>query len=175
MATAQDEKTFEVNQEAATDELSDDDEVEETTEVLSSTNQEGLNGRELIFNHDSFPWLDLSVVEGSTKTYFAEVSEFTKERPDTTLHRGSKGGPTCGLSWLSWGRSFRCGVGPDDLSSTWTQFTRSGFSFKQYFPFEWRGTNYRLARARAAEGKYFLAYFKVVDDATGELLAQGWT
>ena len=183
MATSKDEKTLDVTKEER--ELSDSD---EESEILPKTERQGPGGKVLTFNHTDSVGLSRStqILEGQSPAYFIAISQFaaqfTRKKPDLTLHRGGEDGAVVATSYWSWPRTFKCGIGggSDDASTEWTEMKRSGFFGGRVFAFEWKGATYRLARAKSEDtdgiqagklGHILGKHFKVVDDKSGDLLA----
>jgi hypothetical protein len=173
MATINDEKISTVEKEVQVDESSDEGELEE----LPANIEQKLNGRELQFSYAGFPWRNVSMVEGSTPAYFADVSEFTPKTPDITLHKGDKKGPTVGAAHYRFSRSVTAGVGSNEVNMVWTELKRGSLLEKTKFRFQWDGRSYILQRASSADHqktgaqRLLLTHFKVVDEASGEMIA----
>ena len=155
---------------------SEDEELETLPSKDAQSLKANLSGKELIVEHASFPWRDMQITHEGKPAYFADISEFKTGRPDITLHKGGKEGHVVGASRFRFSRSFKVGVGPDDLSMNWIEMKRRG-AFKSGVHIEWDGKAYSLRRAKSAEhgstglGKLLLSHFKVEEDATGRLVA----
>lgn len=114
MAGCKNEKTLDLNKEEQ--ELSESE--DEDLEVLPTKDQYGPNGKELTFNHTDRAGLsrDLKVLAGQVRVYYMEVSNFTRNKPDITLHAGQSDGLVLAASHFAWSRAFKCGLGLDELS-----------------------------------------------------------
>jgi hypothetical protein len=173
MTSINDEKIATVEKEVQVDESSDEGELEE----LPANIEQKLNGRELTFSYTGFPWRDVSIVEGSNPAYYAEVSEFTPKKPDITLHRGEKRGATVGAAHYQFHRSVKAGLGSNETNMVWTELKRGRLLEKTKFKFQWDGRSYILQRAASADHqttaaqRLLLTHFKVVDEASGEMVA----
>lgn len=157
-------------------EIPSSSEGETMVETLSPKELNQPYSREYIVNYGDFPWRDMELLHGSTPAYWAENSEITRKKPDITLRGGGKDGPVVGFSRYRFSRSLTCGVGSDDISADWIKMERAGM-FKCAFKFEWREKHYTLRHAKTADygGKgmqrLLWSHFKVVDDASGKLIA----
>lgn len=176
MAAFKNEKTLEIKKDERELSESDDDELE-----VLSTNEEqhGPTGKALSFNHtDSFQLSrDMVIQDGETSIYYADVSEFSRKRPDITLHRGSQDGPVVAASYYGFSKKIRLGVGSDDISMVWTELKRGGSFMSKRYAFEWDGKPYLLQRATSKDtkvtglSKMMLTHFKIVEVESGELVA----
>ena len=176
MAGFKNEKTLEIKKEEQ--DLSDSN--DEELEVLPSKDEQyGPTGKALTFNHtDSFHLSrDMIIQDAETPTYYADVSEFSRNKPDITLHRGGKDGPVVAASWYGPRKKIRLGVGSDDISMVWIELKRGGHLMSKRYAFEWDGKPYLLQRATSKDtkvtglSKLMLTHFKVVDVESGELVA----
>ena len=175
MATFKNEKTLDV--EKGERQLSESD--DEDLDILAEREeQDGPAGKALSFNHtDSFQMSrDMIIQDDKTPVYYADVSEFTRHKPDITLHRGSDDGPVVAASFFGWGK-FRLGLGSDDISMVWTELKRGGAFMSKRYAFEWKGRPYILQRAKSSDthvtgfSKLMLTHFKVVEADSGEVIA----
>ena len=176
MAAFKNEKTLDVGKEER--ELSESD--DEDVEVLAGTDEQyGPAGKALSFNHtDSFQLSrDMTIIQdGGAPVYYADVSEFTRHKPDVILRRGDKDGPVLAASFFGWGK-FRLGLGSDDISMIWTELKRGGSFMSKRYTFEWEGKPYILQRAKSEDtrvtgwSRLMLTHFKVVQADTGDVLA----
>ena len=148
-------------------------------EHLPSTQRKPLNGKIFTFySGSSFPWTDMKILEDNDRVaYYAEVSEFTRNKPDIILHRGARSGSVCAHSFFGWfTRSFKCGMGPDETSMQWVEFKKGSFG-KRRFEFHWDGRTYVLQAATSAEtnvsgaARLMLTHFKIIDAESGEMIA----
>jgi hypothetical protein len=176
MAAFKNEKTLDVGKEER--ELSESD--DEDLDVLPGGEEEhdGPDGKALSFNHtDSFQFSrDIIIGDGEAPVYYADVSDFTRHKPDITLHKGDKDGPVVAASFFGWGK-FRLGLGSDDISMVWTELKRGGSFMSKRYTFEWKGKPYMLLRAKSEDtrvtgwSRLMLTHFKVVQADSGEILA----
>lgn len=172
MADMKDEKHLTLNKEAELSSASEED----TDEVLPSKEVNQKWTKEFDINHGNFLWRDMEILHDDNPAYWAENSEVTRNKPDMTLHRGSKDGPICGAARYRFSRSITAGLGNDDISVDWVVMKRHG-AINGSFQWEWKGRHYTLRRAKSAEHggtglqKLLLSHFKIVDDASGEMIA----
>ncbi|KAK3057995.1 hypothetical protein LTR09_001072 [Extremus antarcticus] len=146
-------------------------------ETLPTNVGRDLKGRELTFKHATKFRVEVCILEGQSQLYFAQICSLGK-KPDVILHSGLKDGPVLAAAHYRWGRDVIVGLGQDELSMTWYAFKRCHpFIEKRGFTFEWQGSNYLLQRATSSDhkatgaGRFLLTHFKVVEEATGELVA----
>ena len=146
------EKCLAINKEEQESSKSDDEDLEE---LSTKEEQHGPSGKVLTFKHkDSFQLSrDMIIQESDTPVYYANVSEFTRHKPDITLHRGGKDGTVVAASFFGFGK-FRLGIGSDDISMVWTELKRGGALLSKRYEFDWNGSSYVLQRAKSKRWRY---------------------
>ncbi|KAK5172065.1 uncharacterized protein LTR77_003702 [Saxophila tyrrhenica] len=149
----------------------------ESLEPLSETALANLNGPELTIKRTGALKADVAIFnDQQQQLFFADICAYGK-KPDITLHQNTKEGPVVAAAHYRYGRSVNVGIGPDDLSMTWVELKRRNVLETRGFTFVWNDTVYALRRATFEDhgstgaGRLLLTHFKVVEEATGEMIA----
>lgn len=151
------------------------------SEIQKDTTQinYALTGRSLrCINNPSFPYRDVTYLEGEECVYYADIFEWKRNTPDIRLHRERLHGPVAGLSHFRWNRCRpKVGIGSDGVNNmTWVEMECKGVWNKTQ-RFEWKGKKYVLRRVSSEDCKVigvkpkFGAHLKVVEEGSGGLVA----
>jgi hypothetical protein len=150
-------------------------------EVIENSNPEQtpmLNGQQLEFEQDGFPWRDINIRRANgSNAYFADVSRFSRNVPDIQLRANGREGPTVAAAYFNISSSIKCGLGSNEQSMEWFDMKRTGVLGYQKYAFEYRGKKYTLHRSKdpgngiSGAQRFLASHYQVVEEQSGSILA----